>query len=62
MKEPMDITEMFHLIRQVWSDSMSDNGAIWEKSNAELNTAKAEYPEVYEEALAMAYEASMNQH
>lgn len=58
----MDITEMFHLIRQVWSDSMSDNGAIWEKSNAELNTAKVEYPEVYEEALAMAYEASMNQH
>jgi hypothetical protein len=41
---------------------MSDNGAIWEKSNAELNTAKVEYPEVYEEALAMAYEASMNQH
>jgi|AntAceMinimDraft_5_1070358.scaffolds.fasta_scaffold04139_1 hypothetical protein len=57
----MGITEMFQLIRQVWSDSMSDNGAIWERSNAELQNAKANYPDLYEEALAMAYEASVNQ-
>jgi len=57
----MDITKMFHLIRQVWSDSMSDNGAIWERSNAELQKAKADYPDLYDEALAMAYEASVNQ-
>lgn len=56
----MDITEMVSLIRRVWSDSMSDNGAIWEKSNAELNTAKADYPELYEEALALAYELELN--
>lgn len=57
----MSIEEMFHLIRQVWSDSMSDNGAIWERSNAELQKAKADYPDLYDEALAMAYEASVNQ-
>jgi hypothetical protein len=57
----MDITKMFHLIRQVWSDSMSDNGAIWERSNAELQKAKEDYPDLYDEALAMAYEASVNQ-
>lgn len=56
----MDITEMVSLIRRVWSDSMSDNGAIWEKSNAELNTAKADYPELYEEGLALAYELELN--
>lgn len=56
----MDITEMVALIRRVWSDSMSDNGAIWEKSNAELNTAKAEYPDLYEEALALAHELALN--
>lgn len=56
----MDITEMVALIRRVWSDSMSDNGAIWEKSNAELKTAKAEHPDLYEEALALAHELSLN--
>jgi hypothetical protein len=40
---------------------MSDNGAIWERSNAELQKAKADYPDLYDEALAMAYEASVNQ-
>lgn len=57
----MDITEMYNLIRRVWSDAMSDNGAIWSKSNAELEKAKAEYPEVYDEALALAREASLNE-
>jgi hypothetical protein len=57
----MTIEEMFHLIRQVWSDSMSDDGSIWERSNAELKKAKADHPDLYEEALAMAYESSINQ-
>ena len=57
----MDTTEMVALIRRVWSDAMSDNGAIWEKSNAELNKAKADYPEVYDEALGYAYELSLNE-
>ena len=56
----MSIEEMFHLIRQVWSDSMSDNGAIWERSNAELQKAKADNPELYDEALALAYETGIN--
>jgi hypothetical protein len=57
----MTIEAMFHLIRQVWSDSMSDAGSIWERSNAELKKAKSEYPDLYEEALALAYEARLNQ-
>ena len=43
----MSKSEMEKLIRQVWSDAMSDNGAIWAKSNAQLEQAKADYPEVY---------------
>jgi hypothetical protein len=57
----MTIEAMFHLIRQVWSDSMSDDGSIWDRSNAELKKARAEYPDIYEEALTMAHEARMNQ-
>ena len=56
----MELTEMVALIRQVWSDSMSDNGAIWERSNAELQKAKADNPELYDEALALAYETGIN--
>ena len=56
----MELTEMVALIRQVWLDSMSDNGAIWSKSNAELDKAKADYPEVYKEALALAYGTGIN--
>ena len=52
----MSKEEMVSLIRQVWSDSMSDNGAIWAKSNAVLNQAKADYPDVYAEALPIARE------
>lgn len=48
----MSKEEMVNLIRQVWSDAMSDNGAIWAKSNAQLEKAKAECPEVYAEAMA----------
>ena len=52
----MNTQEMVTLIRKVWSDSMSDNGAIWAKSNAELEKAKADYPDVYAEALPVARE------
>ena len=52
----MSKEEMVTLIRQVWSDSMSDNGAIWAKSNLELTKAKADFPEVYAEALPIARE------
>ena len=51
----MSKEEMANLIRQVWSDAMSDNGAIWEKSNAKLNKALADYPLVYAEALESLY-------
>jgi hypothetical protein len=47
----MNKEEMKNLIEQVWSDSMSDNGAIWEKSNAILKQALADYPGVYVSAL-----------
>ena len=50
---------MVKLIRQVWSDAMSDNGAIWAKSDAKLQKAKAEYPEVYSDALPIAYDRGM---
>ena len=52
----MSKEEMVSLIRKVWLDSMSDNGAIWAKSNAQLEKAKAEYPDVYAEALPVARE------
>jgi len=48
--------EMVSLIRQVWSDAYSDNGDIWAKSNAQLNTAKVVYPDVYAQALPIARE------
>jgi hypothetical protein len=34
---------------------MSDNGAIWEKSNAILKQARIDYPEIYVEALEWLY-------
>jgi hypothetical protein len=34
---------------------MSDNGAIWEKSNATLKQARADYPQLYVEALEWLY-------
>jgi hypothetical protein len=55
----MSKEEMVTLIRQVWSDAMSDNGAIWSRSNASLTKAKAEYPDVYAEALPVARERGM---
>ena len=51
----MELHEMTTLIRKVWSDSMSDNGAIWEASNAILERARVEYPELYVEALEWLY-------
>jgi len=51
----MELHEMTTLIRKVWSDSMSDNGAIWEASNAILQRARIEYPELYFEALDWLY-------
>jgi len=54
-KTKMELHEMTTLIRKVWSDSMSDNGAIWEASNAILQRARIEYPELYFEALDWLY-------
>ncbi len=48
----MSKEEMANLIEQVWSDAMSDNGAIWAKSNAQLEKAKADNPDVYSQAMA----------
>lgn len=56
----MDIETMVNLIRQEWSDAMSDNGAIWKRSYDALQLAKTAYPDLYDEALAMAYEARIN--
>ena len=52
----MNEEEMIGLIQQVWSDSMSDDGSIWAKSNAELKEAKSLYPELYQVALDSLYE------
>jgi hypothetical protein len=54
-KTKMELYEMTTLIRTVWDDSMSDNGAIWEKSNATLKEARTNYPELYLEALEWLY-------
>lgn len=54
-KTIMELHEMTTLIRTVWSDSMSDSGAIWEKSNAILKQARIDYPELYVEALDWLY-------
>ena len=51
----MSKEEMVTLIRQVWSDAMSDNGAIWAKSDAILKQARIDYPELYVEALEWLY-------
>jgi ribosomal protein L18E len=51
----MSKEEMAQLIRTVWSDSMSDNGAIWAKSSAQLQQARIDYPEIYVEALEWLY-------
>ena len=51
----MSKAEMAQLIRTVWSDAMSDNGAIWEKSNAILQQARKDYPEIYVRALEWLY-------
>jgi len=48
----MSQEEMVNLIQQVWSDAMSDNGSIWAKSNAQLEQAKADYPDVYAQTMA----------
>jgi hypothetical protein len=49
----MTIEVMFYLIRKVRES---------EEAKAELEKAKADYPDLYEEALAMAHEASLNQY
>ena len=54
-KTKMELHEMTTLIRTVWSDSMSDNGAIWERSHAILKQARIDYPELYVEALEWLY-------
>ena len=55
----MSQEEMVTLIRQVWSDAYSDNGDIWAKSNAQLNSAKFAYPDVYAQALPIAQEMGL---
>jgi kynurenine formamidase len=51
----MELHEMTQLIRTVWSDSMSDNGAIWKRSNAILQQARSDYPGLYLEAIEWLY-------
>ena len=49
----MTIEVMFYLIRKAREA---------DEARAELEKAKADYPDLYEEALAMAHEASLNQY
>jgi len=58
----MNLEKMVHLIRQEWSDAMSDNGAIWKRSYDALQEAKQASPDLYEEALAYAYEHQLNRY
>ena len=49
------VEQMTELILRSWRDSFSDNGAVWRKSQDELDRAKASAPgDVYREALALA--------
>lgn len=48
----MTVEVMFSWIRDVWAS---------DESRAGLEKAKADYPDLYEEALALAHEASLNQ-
>lgn len=53
-----EVEEMATLIIRTWHDSYSDNGAIWRKSQDELDRAKANASdEVYRQALNLAYGA-----
>jgi len=52
----MSLEEMVTLIRKEWSDSMSDNGKIWQKTFEQLVSAKKAEPELYAEALPIARE------
>jgi len=58
----MKLEEMVHLIRQEWSDAMSDNGAIWARAFEALEKARKENPGLYEEALAYAYEHQLGRY
>jgi SMC interacting uncharacterized protein involved in chromosome segregation len=50
----MTLQEMVDLVKEEWSDAMSDNGAIWSKTYAKLKEAKKECPALYEEAVTVA--------
>jgi len=51
-----EVEQMARLIVRSWHDSFSDNGAVWRKSEDELNRAKANASEdVYKQALALAH-------
>jgi hypothetical protein len=51
----MNQEAMETLIQDVWSDAMSDNGAIWQKSNARLNQAQLDNPDLYVKSLDSLY-------
>lgn len=50
----MSLEEMVTLIRKEWSDSMSDNGKIWQKTFNNLQIAKKANPDLYLSALDIA--------
>lgn len=50
----MKLEEMVSLIRQEWSDAMSDNGAIWSATYNRLKKARSEYPDLFAQALPIA--------
>jgi len=50
----MSLEEMVSLIQQEWSDSMSDDGRIWQKTFEKLMSAKKKYPALYISALDIA--------
>ena len=54
-RNEMDKTEMVELIHAEWHDSYSDSGYVWEASRRRLDDAKLLYPELYRQALPIAY-------
>ena len=59
----MELHEMTTLIRTVWSDSMSDNGAIWADSYKALTAGKDDASkEIVSEAYRLARERWKKMH
>jgi hypothetical protein len=50
----MSLEEMIALVKEEWSDAMSDDGRIWAKTNEKLKKAITECPELHKQAVDIA--------